>query len=155
MAWNDSRFFLATIEDILENTTAMDANSDVFKAALYDNTVTPDRNATAASTAYNAGTWAGGHVQDATSWPNVGRDLLSVTSGFAAGVYTFDAADTTSANSTATISGAYGCQVYDDTITTPVADQGWSFHYFGGSQSVTSGTFTVQWHPSGIVTFTA
>lgn len=154
MAWADSRAFGATIEDMLENTSAIDANADTYKAALYDNTVTPDRNATSANTAYNAGTWASGHVQDATGWPNVGRDLLSVTSSFASGVYTFDAADTVSANSTTTISGTFGCQVYDDTIATPVADQGWSFHYFGGSQSVTSGTFTIQWHANGIVTYT-
>jgi hypothetical protein len=154
MAWADSRAFVATIEDILENTTAIDKNADTFKAALYDNTVVPDRTVASASTAYNAGTWAGGHVSDATGWPSVGRDLLSVASGIAGGVYTFDAADTVSANSTTTLANVFGTQVYDDTIAAPVADQGISFHYFGGSQSVTSGTFTINWHPSGLITYT-
>jgi hypothetical protein len=30
-----------------------------------------------------------------------------------------------------------------------------SFHYFGGSNSVTDGTFTIVWHSSGIFTATA
>lgn len=154
MAWTDSRVFGAYIEDSLEQRALFDNDAHTFKVALYDNTVTPDRNAASASTAYNAGTWAGGHVSDATGWPSVGRDLASITSAFSAGVYTFDAADTTSANSTTTLSGTFGCQVYDDTLTTPVADQGVSFHYFGGTQSVTSGTFTIQWNASGIMTFT-
>ena len=45
---------------------------------------------------------------------------------------------------------AFGCLVYDDTLATPVVDQGVSYHYFGGSQSVTAGTFTIVWNTSGI-----
>jgi hypothetical protein len=48
----------------------------------------------------------------------------------------------------------FGCLVYDDTLTTPVADQGLSYHYFGGTQSVTSGTFTIVWNASGILSLT-
>jgi hypothetical protein len=48
----------------------------------------------------------------------------------------------------------FGCLVYDDTITTPVADQGLCFNYFGGTQSVTAGTFTVVWSASGIFRIT-
>jgi hypothetical protein len=44
--------------------------------------------------------------------------------------------------------------VYDDTISGgTVADQGVCFSYFGGAQSVTSGTFTIVWDPAGIVRF--
>lgn len=154
MPWTDSRVFGAWIEDTLENTAALDADTDTFKAALYDNTVTPDRTVTAANTAYNAGTWAGGHVSDATGWPSVGRDLTGVSSARAAGVYTFDATDTTSANSTTTLSATHGTQIYDDTIAAPVADQGFCFLYFGGAQTVTSGTFTIVYNGSGLVTFT-
>jgi hypothetical protein len=155
MAWANSKAFMAWIEDVLENTTAMDLDTDTFKAALYDNTITPDQTVASASTAYNAGVWASGHVSDATGWPSVGRDLLSVTASRSSNVYTFDAADTSSANSTTTLTNAYGTQVYDDTIAAPVADQGIAFLYFGGAQSVTSGNFTIVWNASGIITFTA
>jgi hypothetical protein len=79
--------------------------------------------------------------------------LASVTSAFSSNVYTFDAADTASAAG-ATITGAFGCLVYDDTIATPVADQGICYNYFGGSQSVSGGLFTVVWSASGIFAIT-
>jgi hypothetical protein len=44
--------------------------------------------------------------------------------------------------------------VYDDTIAAPVANQGWSYNYFGGTNSVTDGTLTIQWNASGIFTLT-
>jgi hypothetical protein len=39
-------------------------------------------------------------------------------------------------------------------LSTPVADQGVCYLYFGGAQSVTSGTFTIQWNASGIMQLT-
>jgi hypothetical protein len=48
----------------------------------------------------------------------------------------------------------FGCLVYDDTLTTPVADQGVCYNYFGGTQSVTAGTFTIQWGAPGIFSLT-
>ncbi len=155
MAWTNSKIFSAYITDVLNNTTAMDLNTDAaLKVALFDNTVTPSQTVASASSAYGTGVWAAGGVLDATGWPAVGRDLASVTSTFASNVYTFDAADTASANSTTTLTNAFGCLVYDDTITTPVADQGISYNYFGGGNSVTSGTFTVVWNASGIFALT-
>lgn len=155
MAWSASKIFMATIEDLMENTTAIDLNSDTFKVALFDNSITPSQTVASASTAYGAGVWASGGQSDATGWPAVGRDLATVTSTFSSNVYTFDAADTVSANSSTTLSGAHGCLVYSDTITTPVADQGLCYNYFGGVASVTSGTFTVAWSGTGILTITA
>lgn len=155
MAWSNSKIFMATIEDLMENTTAVDLNSDTFKVALFDNSITPSQTVASASTAYGAGVWASGGVVDAVSWPAVGRDLASVTSTFSSNVYTFDAADTASADSTTDLASVYGCLVYDDTITTPVADQGLCYNYFGGSNSVVSGSFTVVWNSSGILTITA
>lgn len=153
MAWSASKIFMATIEDLMENTTAIDLNSDTFKVALFDNSITPSQTVASASTAYGAGVWASGGQSD-TNWPAVGRDLATVTSTFSSNVYTFDAADTVSGG-TVTLSGAYGCLVYDDTITTPVADQGLCYNYFGGIASVTAGTFTVAWSGTGILTITA
>lgn len=154
MAWTNSKIFSATVTDVMNNVTALDVDTDAWKAALFDNTVTPSQTVASASAAYNAGVWAAGGVSDASGWPAVGRPLASITSGFASNVYTFDAADTVSANSTTTLTNATGALIYDDTLAAPVADQALSFNYFGGQNSVVSGTFTVVWNASGIVTFT-
>lgn len=155
MAWTNSKIFSAFVTDLMNNTTAMDLNTDAaLKAALFDNTITPSQIVASASSAYGTGVWASGGVFDASGWPAVGRDLASVASGFSTNVYTFDAADTVSANGTTTLVNAYGALVYDDTIATPVADQGICYNYFGGANSVTSGTFTVVWNAAGILTLT-
>jgi hypothetical protein len=44
--------------------------------------------------------------------------------------------------------------VYDTTVGAAATHPGISFNYFGGSQVVTSGTFTINWNASGIATFT-
>jgi len=156
MAWANSKIFMAFLEDVFENTTAMDLNSDTFKAALYDNDITPSQTVTSANTAYNAGQWtaSGNEVTDGSEWATGGVALGSVTSAFSSNVYTFDAADTASGTS-ATLAAVFGCLVYDDTIAAPVADQGVCFNYFGGTNSVTDGTFTIQWHANGIFQITA
>jgi hypothetical protein len=155
MAWSASKIFVATEEDIRENTTALDYNSDTFKNALYDNDITPDQTVASANTAYGAGQWvaSGNEVTSTGEWDTGGVALASVTSAFSSNVYTFDAADTAS-SAGATITGAFGCLVYDDTIATPVADQGICYNYFGGSQSVSGGLFTVVWSASGIFAIT-
>lgn len=155
MAWASSKIFSTYITDVLNNTTAMDLNTDaVLGVSLFDNTITPSQTVTSANSAYAAGVWASGGVSDSPSWPAAGRPLVSVTSTFSTNVYTFDAADTVSADATTDLTNAYGCLVYDDTITTPVADQGICYNYFGGANSVTNGTFTVVWNASGIFALT-
>ena len=156
MAWSASKIFMALIEDVLENTTAMDMNSDTFLVALYDNDITPDQTVASASTAYDAGVWAssGNEVSEAGQWATGGVALASVTSTRSSNVYTFDAADTAS-GSAADLAAVFGCLVYDDTIATPVANQGVCYNYFGGSNSVVNGTFTVVWNASGIFAITA
>jgi hypothetical protein len=142
--------FRPYIADVFDNTTAMDLGSDVPKVALYNNTITPDNDVTSANSAYNVGQWATAQEVTDTNWPAGGRPLAStVLNSGTADVVFYDAADTAGAGNV-TLSSVFGCLVYDDTITTPVADQGISYNYFGGSQSVTAGTFTVVWHANGI-----
>lgn len=152
MAWSASKIFSATITDWINNTSAIDGNADTFKAALFDNTITPSQTVASASTAYGAGVWASGE-QTNGGWSAGGLALASVASGFSSNVFTFDAADLAN-GSAATLSGAYGCLVYDDTIAAPVADQGICYNYFGGAASVTSGTLTIVWNASGIFALT-
>lgn len=153
MAWTNSKIFSAFITDALNNTAALDMNSDTLNAALFDNTVVPDQTVASASTAYGAGVWAAGGVGDTPSWPAAGRPLVP-TSTFASNVYTLDSADTVSADATTTLAAVFGALIYDDTLVTPVADQGISFNYFGGTNSVTNGTFTVIWAAAGVLQLT-
>jgi hypothetical protein len=160
VAWTNSKVFSAFLTDVLNNTTAMDLNADTINAALFDNSVTPDQTAASASTAYGAGVWNAGHITDTGSsapagWPTVGRPLGSPATTFSSNVVKFDASDTASANAVTTLAGTYGCLVYSDTIASPVADQGICFNYFGGTQSVTLGTFTIVWDAAGIFAITA
>lgn len=159
MAWTNSKIFTAFIRDVLANDTAMDVDGDAaIKAALFDNTVTPSQTVSAANSAYGAGVWAAGGVGDTPSWPAVGRPLVwgSATrlTAATANPIVFDADDTVSADATTDLASVYGCLVYDDTIAAPVVDQGMCFNYFGGSNSVVNGTFTVVWNASGVFALT-
>src|SRR4249919_3504641 len=127
MAWTNSKIFSAMVTDAFNDTAAFNLDADNLKAALFDNSITPSQTVAAASSAYGAGVWASGGVSDATGWPAVGRQLLSVASGFASNVYTLDAADTASANSNTTLAAVFGALVYNDTLASPVADQGICF----------------------------
>jgi hypothetical protein len=157
MAWSNSKIFRQYVADCLNNTTAMDLNSDSFKAAVYTNSITPDQNVVASLSAYNAATsqWVTANEQfEAGQWAQGGVALSSVVTDVAtSGVVMFDAADTAS-GSTADLTAVFGCLVYDDTIASPVSKQGVCFNYFGGSNSVVNGTFTIVWSASGIMRFT-
>lgn len=151
MAWSASKMFRAFIKDAIDNTTAFDLGADVPKVSLHNNSITPDQDVTSANSAFNAGVWATtNEVTDVTNWVSGGRALSGTTldAGTAATVF-YDAADL-AGGGTVTLASVFGCLVYDDTLTTPVADQGICFNYFGGSQSVTAGTFTIVWHVNGI-----
>jgi len=176
MPWTDSsptsRIFAQAILNPLtasawsttEPTTygANGLSADTINAALFGNSVSPDASAAVGSTGYNTGTWTtGNELTDATNWVAGGRALASKTySVLTAGSQTsasgisFDAADL-AGGGTLTITNAYGCLVYDSTITAgTVAKQGMCFNYFGGAQSVTSGTFTIVWDSTGVFKFT-
>src|SRR6266542_159215 len=155
MAWSNSKIFRATVADVWDNTTALDLGADVPKVALYGTTPTPDQNVASASTAYNVAQWVNtSEISQAVQWPAGGVALATrVLDSATAGVVFYDAADTASGNA-ATLSAVFGCLVYDDTLTTPVPDQGICYNYFGGTQSVTNGTFTVVWNANGIFRWT-
>ena len=154
MAWTDSRIFREFITDALANAVAYDLSGtgvDTFKVALFNNSITPDRDS--AITGYNeaTGQWlVANEVIDSTTgtdWPTAGVALASpALSNVAGGIIMFDANDTAS-GATADIANANGCLVYDDTLS---GKPGVSFNYFGGANSVTNGTFTVVWHANGI-----
>ena len=155
MSWSASKIFVSTIEDMLENTTAIDLNSDGFLVALYDDTPTPDQTVASANTAYDVAQWASANeVSDGTNWDAGGEPLDTPTFAPTSNVLTFDATDTVQGGASCTLADVYGCLVYDSSVSTPVDNQGISFHYFGGVQSVSAGNFTIVWHSSGIFALT-
>jgi hypothetical protein len=138
----------------VSGTSYTGLDSDTVLAALYNNTTTPDNDAAVALTGYNAATSAwvvANEVTGASEWVAGGRALASKTfTSPSADIMMFDAADLTGA-ATVTIANAFGTLVYDGNISGgTVVDQGVSYHYFGGAQGVTAGTFSVLWHANGI-----
>lgn len=157
MAWSASAIFRIFVANMMGNTAAfdLDTGADSIKVALYNNTGTPSKDVTAANSAYNVDQWVtANEVSQAIQWPAAGVALTSqVVDVGTSGVAMFDAADTAS-GSAATLAAVFGCLVYDDTLASPVAKQGICFNYFGGTNSVTSGTFTVVWNANGIMRVT-
>ncbi len=154
MAWSTSKIFVQYQVSSMSRNAAVDWDSDAMKVALYNNTGTPDNTVAAASSAYNTGQWVtANEVSQGGQWAAGGVALASITITPSSNVITYDAADTAS-GSAATLANVFGCLVYDSTLSTPVANQGLSFHYFGGTQSVTNGTFTVVWNASGLCQYT-
>jgi hypothetical protein len=136
--------------------------TDTINAALFNGTlVSPDASAAMASIGYNTGTWVtGSEVTGAGIWAAGGRPLGTKAYTLTAGTQTtagsvgFTAANLAGAG-TGTLTNAYGCLVYDASITAgTVANQGLCFNYFGGAQTVTGGTFQINWDATGVFKFT-
>jgi len=156
MAWSASKIFRPFIADALGNVAAFDLDADSIKAALFSNSITPNQDVTSANSAFNAAVWANtNEVSDTTHWPAGGVALANkVLNSASAGIVFLDADDTPSADSSATLAGVYGALHYDATLSTPVANQGICFNYFGGAQSVTAGLFTIVYSVNGILRLT-
>lgn len=143
MAFPSSNWFRKLIEDALENTAAIDLNADVMKCALFTDSITGTFNFDT-NTAYNVSPWNANEVSG-TGYTAGGATLATPGVAISSGVLAFDAADASWTTSTIT---ARGGLVYDDTI----ADAALVAVNFGADFSSTAGTFTVQWHASGIFT---
>lgn len=84
-----------------------------------------------------------------TGYTAGGNAIGTKTNSEASGLVSVGAANTSW--TTATFSGVFGDLVYDNTITNKNA---YCWNYFGGTQSVTSGTFTIAWNGGNIFTVT-
>ena len=151
-AWSASAVFAYAVMSSLKK--AMQWVTDTIMVALYNNTGTPSQSVTTAVlTEYNgsASQWVtANEVSQAVQWPAGGVALaatIAVTQS--TNVITFSGGNTAS-GAAATLAAGYGCLVYDSSVS----NQGLCYNYFGGSNSVTAGTFTVTWSGSGIATFT-
>lgn len=159
MAWSSAIFQQAMLSPIAQKmsggtaaTGATSWGSDTVKMAVYG-AITPDKTVTFANSAYAAGVWIVGNEITGTGWAAGGVSLASKTAAIDSGSSSlcFTAANTS--NTGVTISGAQGCLIYDASITAgTAANQGLCFNSFGGSQSVTGGTFGVTWATVGATT---
>ena len=145
MAWT-SFIPSAFMVDALTNAQAFNIGpaADALKIALYDNAY-PQTIDTVAL-AYSATNEVTG-----TNWPAGGVALsttgLGLTSVAGTGVK-FDAVDVSVASTTIS-TAAYGCLIYDATVT----NRGIVAVYFGGTGYTTNnGTFGITWNASGIFT---
>lgn len=137
-------------------TTYGSLSADVINVALYGNSGTPSKSVSAANSGYNQDQWVtGNETSGGANWPAGGLPLASKAFAIDTGSSSicFTAANLASTGNV-TVTAAYGCLVYDNTITVP-AKQGLCYNYFGGTQSVTGGTFTVQWATPGGAAVTA
>lgn len=152
----NSKIFTTFLRDSLNNTASHNPAvlADSIKLALYGNSGTPDQTVANTLTGYNQATsqWVVANEVTATGWPAGGLVLASVASSFATNVYTFTAANR-AGGATDTVTNAYGCLIYDNSIATFL--DGLCYLSFNGANSVTSGTFTVVFAGTGIFTITA
>lgn len=138
-----SGLYYLSFRDMFQNDSAIDVLADVIKTSLITNSATPNFDTDAGYSATNevsgTGYTAGGAA--------VANDTISVSSG----TLIYDG-DDVAWGPGATIASVRGGELYDDTITTPVADPLIMGVTFGADFSVTSGTLTVQWAAGGIFT---
>jgi hypothetical protein len=165
MAWSASRIFQqAMLNPIAGQVNAatkptsfvsLTATSEVFVALYSSNTITPDATVAVASTGYNTGQWVTGGEASGTGYTAGGQALstpgaVSFATDAATVSVCYHASPLAWTGSSFT---AYGCLVYDNVISGgTVAKQGMCYNYFGGAQTVTSGTFTINWATVGATT---
>lgn len=155
MAWSESKIFRAFLADVLGNVAAFDLDADSLKAALYNNSITPDANVASALSAYNTGQWVtANEVSELGQWAAGGVVLANKVLDSSVANTVFLDADNTSSGAAATLTNVFGCLIYDDTLAAPVADQGICYNYFGGANSVVAGTLTIAWNANGILRYT-
>lgn len=155
-AWTASGLFRQFMTDFLGNTNAFWTPAlphlalTTHKVALYGNSGTPNFDDTAAHNAYNGsgGAWVTANESTGAGYTAGGMAMAGTAlSNVAGGITQWTASNDTWTTVTVT---AYGCLIYADALTAPVADQGICAVYFGGQFTTTAGNFTIQWSANGI-----
>jgi len=171
MAWTASAIFQQAMLNPIARavnagtapTSFVSLTGDAVKVAVYGTTATPDKTAAVASTGYNTGQWVTGNEITGTGWAAGGvavgtTKTWTVDAGSSSLCYqvTAPTAGQTGPTAGVTLAAFFGCLVYDSTITGgTVASQGMCYNYFGGSQTITAGNFTILWATPGGAAITA
>ena len=123
--------------DLMEKQVDIGSGGDTLDCALLDN-----------SHAFTATDTVWGSVSaneiSGTAYVAGGETLANQTVALAANTATFDADDTSWTSATFT---CYHAVIYDTTNTSSLICS----IDFGGAQTVTSGTFTIEWNSNGII----
>jgi hypothetical protein len=147
MAITASGLFGLTLEKMM-NATALPTNGleseTATKAALITDSATPD------FTAHDFWSDLEANEVSGTGYTAGGNVLTSTELTLSGGVLTYDAADPTWP--TSTITNAMAAVGYFDRGGATTADELVFLSDFVTAASSSSGTFTVQWHASGIAT---
>jgi hypothetical protein len=156
MPWappGESAIFRHHLSAMLEQTTPAatvsawnDATQDYY-VALYNDTITPNRTAAIPAGSYGGTDWptATGEVSDAAGWPAGGLplDRLLPGAGFdSAGNNIVFGGEDLPSTGLVTLANVFGDLLYNNWL---VSNGGAAYHYFGGAQQVTNGTFTIVW----------
>jgi hypothetical protein len=178
VAWSKSAIFRAWLECALApmagfaggwNLPFGPANQvGAFHCSLWIDQITPDETAPVGQTGLTTGQWAqispppAGNGMDSTwvagptdlTWPLGGPRIPGTgqAGGFtsAGGLVTFGGGSPVSAGP-CTMGLIVGDMVFHFVAPSGTVNyQGVCFHYYGGEQRVTDGTFTVIWPPEGI-----
>lgn len=137
MTFATSAMSRAALLALLARTGTMDLDSDTIKYAIFNNTPTPDKDASPIT--YGAGQFVVGNELANGSWASGGVTLTNKTlTTPASGKVMWDADDPT-AGPTVTLSGIYGGLAYDPSVS----NQGICFNSFGGVNSVTAAPLTL------------
>jgi hypothetical protein len=145
MAWARSGWHNTWLWDCLGATGTSDATlSHTMRAALFDNTVTPDGTSPAPMARYGTGQWASGEVTDPPGWPAGGLVVPGVAAIVGGGT-----AEAVIAGGAVTAAGPatllpFGDMVYDS-VNTDEAGLAFCFHNYGGPVPVNAGSFTITW----------
>jgi hypothetical protein len=165
MAWSGSRIFEQAMLNPIGRAvnagtaptgfTSLTNTSEVFVALYSSNTITPDATVAVSLTGYNTGQWVTGGESSGTGY-TAGGQALSTPGAVSWALDTGSASICYHASSlvwTTSSFTAFGCLVYDNNISAgTVAKQGMCYNFFGGSQTVTTGTFTINWATVGATT---
>ena len=124
-------------EDLMDGSVNISSGGDTIYCALLDN-----------SHSFTATNSVWGDVSaneiSGTGYSANGEVLASQSVAVAANTATFDATDVSWTTATFT---CYHAVLYDSTNTSSLI----ASIDFGGAQSVTAGTFTIEWNASGII----
>jgi hypothetical protein len=155
MAWTTANSWIpsATMRDALNNAIALNLATDVHKVFLLGQTITATIDTD--STGQLRGNAAFGTEVTGTGWTvpvALSTPTMALITTPSHGVM-FDAADV-SVSSTTISTAAYGCAIYDSTISNTVGPVV-AVVYFGGTGYTTNnGTFGIQWSTNGIYQIT-
>jgi hypothetical protein len=121
--------------DLMDGSVNVSSGGDTLNVALYDNS----HAFTAGDTVYTVTNEISG-----TGYSAGGAALANQTVSLASNTATFDADDTSWTTATFT---TYHAVIYDVTNTNSLI----ASIDFGGAQTVTAGTFTIEWNANGII----